>query len=113
MALVIWWPISTGRNSIKTALTLDEAYTVAETLSTFHSPGFQRPAPRSKEIVNENHDFVQDFMTKHLRNNFNHFLHVLFTHNHSRFSNPDRAHQTVLFKNSPPHRTYSLGSCLI
>lgn len=66
---------------------------MAETLSIFHARGYQRPALSSRDIVNENHDFVLDFLTKHLRNNFEHFLHV--THNHSHFVNADKAHKTV------------------
>lgn len=108
IALVLKWQNSVGHAS-KSLLSIDQVNEVAGTLSIFHARGFQRleskfnklilfclrPAPTSKSIVNENHAFIQDYLTRNLRTNFEHFLHVLFSHNHSHFVNSDKAHKIV------------------
>jgi hypothetical protein len=67
-------------HSTKSKLTFDEVNQVAETLSTLHALGFRRPVPSSREIVNENRVYIQELLTRRLHHNFDHFLHVLFSH---------------------------------
>jgi hypothetical protein len=95
IALVIKWTASSDHRLIKSTLSVEEASRVAETLSIFHARGFQRPVESSREIVNENHDYIKDLMTKQLKTNFDHYLHVLFSHGHAYFSHPDRAYKLV------------------
>ncbi|KAI6213332.1 hypothetical protein M3Y94_00137900 [Aphelenchoides besseyi] len=76
--------------STKSQISLEDLEKVAETLAILHSRGFERPRHSYRQVVNENHRDIQNYLTAVFRQQAPRLIDSLFSNHCQMFANAER-----------------------
>ncbi|KAI6199553.1 CHK domain-containing protein [Aphelenchoides besseyi] len=93
VALSLQWN-QTSR-STKSQISLEDLEKVAETLAVLHSCGFDRPRASYRQVINENHEDIQHYLTAVFRQQAPHLIDSLFSKHSRNFANAKRTRSIV------------------